>query len=87
MSDLQELRLKRLRWQAQHRGCKETDLVLGRFADRYLLALDEESLGVFEQLLDEDDADIWDWLVRRYAPANLVYEPLLERLRQFSAEH
>ena len=67
-----ETRLKRLRYRSWHRGCKETDLVLGRFADEKLAGLSPEILAVYERLLDENDADIWNWVVGKEAPAEYV---------------
>lgn len=63
-----ENRLKRLRYRSWHRGCKETDIVLGNFADARLYDLDNAALALYEQLLDEDDVDIWNWLTGKEAP-------------------
>ena len=57
-----ETRLKRLRYRSWHRGCKETDIILGNFADDRLETLELPLLDVYERLLDEDDANIWDWI-------------------------
>lgn len=61
-------RLKRLHYQSWHRGCKETDIILGRFADEHLSHVSADMLGLYEQLLDEDDADIWKWLTGKDVP-------------------
>ena len=60
--------MKRLHYRSWHRGCKETDLVLGAFADRHLPTLSPELLALYEALLEEDDADIWAWLTGKNAP-------------------
>jgi antitoxin CptB len=65
MTDELETRKKRLLFQSWHRGSRETDLVLGRFADRYLASMDKPMLDQFEQLLGEEDADIWNWITGR----------------------
>lgn len=54
-------RVKRLYYQSWHRGCKETDLLLGRFADAILTRLDDHELDLYEALLNEHDSDIWHW--------------------------
>lgn len=69
---MNEIRLKRLTFRSWHRGCKETDLILGRFADARLQSLPPELLNTFERLLDENDADIWNWLTGKEAPAEYV---------------
>ncbi|PZP85445.1 MAG: succinate dehydrogenase assembly factor 2 [Azospirillum brasilense] len=77
-----ELWLKRLRYRSWHRGCKETDLVLGRYCDAQLEAMDERGLALFEALLDEEDADIWAWLTDKTPCPKPEFLPLLDALRQ-----
>src|SRR5262245_28494176 len=76
-----ELWLKRLTYRSWHRGCKETDLVLGTYCERNVDALDEKKLALFEQFLDEDDADIWAWLTEKKSCPKTEYTPLLNELR------
>ena len=65
-------RRKRLRFRCWHRGSREADLLLGRFADSHLDAFDAAQIDRFERLLACDDPDIWDWAVRgAAAPAGL----------------
>lgn len=80
-SGQEEVTRRRLRYRSWHRGCKETDLLLGHFADRFLETLPAPELAVYDALLDEDDAHIWDWLVGNSSPADERYLPLLEKLR------
>jgi antitoxin CptB len=63
-----EIRRKRLSFRSWHRGTRETDLILGRFADAYLAGLDEAQLDRYEALLDCPDADIFDWVTGRARP-------------------
>ena len=56
-----ELRIKRLRYRANHRGIKEMDIVLGRFADARLEALSDAQLDDFEALMSEHDRDLLVW--------------------------
>ena len=79
-----ELWLKRLTYRSWHRGCKETDLILGAYCERRLAALSEDELTLFEALLDEDDAEIWSWLTEKTECPNPRYEPLLEEMRQLN---
>jgi antitoxin CptB len=76
---LMNIRLKRLHYRSWHRGCKETDIVLGQFADSALAGLSAEQLDLYEKLLEEDDVDIWNWLTGEPAPA--AYAPLIELLK------
>lgn len=74
-------RIKRLYYQSWHRGCKETDLLLGRFADTALPTLSATELDQYEALLDEQDSDIWKWFSHELPlPAehnNTVWEKLV----------
>lgn len=79
-----ELWRKRLHYRSWHRGCKETDLVLGRYCDAQLDAMDTAAMAQFEALLDEDDSDIWAWLTEKQPCPKPEYAPLLARLKQFS---
>lgn len=77
-----DLWLKRLTYRSLHRGCKETDLVLGNYCTRAIAHLSDDELNLFEAFLDEDDADIWAWLTEKKPCPNGTYEPLLSTLRQ-----
>jgi antitoxin CptB len=63
-----EIRRKRLLFRSWHRGTRESDLILGRFADAHLAGFDEGQLDRYEALLDCPDADIFDWASGRAAP-------------------
>lgn len=78
-----ETRLKRLRYRSWHRGCKETDIILGNFADDRLKSLNPELLDIYEQLLDEDDANIWNWISGKSTPEKSEYEPLIELFKDY----
>lgn len=76
-----ELWLKRLTYRSWHRGCKETDLVLGSYCAQRLEAMDDDHLALFEAFLDEDDADIWNWLTDKVACPKAEYAALIEELK------
>jgi len=73
---------KRLRYQSWHRGCKETDDILGPFADHYLPDCSDEQAKEFAALLTEDDWDIWRWLSSGQ-PMPPEHRALLEHIRSF----
>lgn len=76
-------RIRRMRYRSWHRGCKETDIILGNFCDHHIDGLDDQALDIFEALLDEDDDHIWRWLTHKENSPKAEYEPLLEQLRGF----
>lgn len=69
MTDALEKRRKRLRYRAAHRGMKELDLLIGRFAECHVAALDEEQLGRFEEILEVPEPLLYDWLTGSAEPA------------------
>lgn len=62
---LEEMR-KRLIYQSRKRGILETDLLLSRFAKKYLLDFDREMLTEYDKLLDELDWDIYYWATNNF---------------------
>ena len=68
MTSPSEIRLKRLLFRSWHRGTRESDLILGRFADTHLAEFDDGQLDRYQALLDCPDADIFDWVSGRAAP-------------------
>jgi antitoxin CptB len=61
----EDLRLKRLKFRAWHRGFVEADLILGPFVDHHAAALTPAQLTDLETLLDEADQDIYAWIIGR----------------------
>ena len=57
-----EARLKKLRMRSWRRGMKEMDLILGPYADAQLAQLSPADLDSYEQLLDENDQDLYLWV-------------------------
>ncbi|HET7912847.1 MAG TPA: succinate dehydrogenase assembly factor 2 [Pseudolabrys sp.] len=55
-------RRRRLLFRCWHRGIREMDFVLGRFADAHLAALTESELGVLERWLEVPDQQIFAWV-------------------------
>lgn len=79
-----DIRIKRMTYRSWHRGCKETDIILGHYADHQLAKLDDAQLDLFEQFLDEQDADIWKWLTGELQPPRTEYVALLATLQEYS---
>ena len=79
MSEDTETRLKRLRMRAWRRGMKETDLLLGQFADRALSELNASDLDSFERLLAKNDQDILAWATGASEPPR-EFEALITQI-------
>ena len=47
---------------AWHRGMRETDLILGPFADAHLAEMQDQELAAFEAMLEVPDREILGWI-------------------------
>lgn len=63
MSDDIEVRRRRAAWRAGHRGTKELDLLVGRFAAERLPAMSEAELARFEGFLAASEPELQAWLL------------------------
>jgi antitoxin CptB len=77
-----ETRLKMLSYRAWRRGIRETDLILGPFADAHLAGMTPGQLDAFEALLDQPDQDLYAWVKGAPAPAAFEGE-ILTMIRAF----
>lgn len=82
-SDALENRRKRLQFRAWHRGMREVDLLLGRFADEAIADLDGDDLAAFEALLQLPDPDVLSWVMGGIAVPPEVDTPLLRKILAF----
>ena len=78
-------RRKRLLFRCWHRGTREMDLILGRFADKEIADLGEGELSELERLIEVPDPDLYAGLTgeRELAPAYRT--ALFDRLKAFRA--
>jgi antitoxin CptB len=77
-----ELLIKGLLYRSLHRGCKETDILLGLFAKNKVADFGNEELARYGELVLEDDAIIYDWILqKKLTPAK--YHNLIADIRQF----
>jgi antitoxin CptB len=63
-----DIHRKRLLFRSWHRGTRESDLILGRFADAHLAGFDAGQLDRYEALLECSDVDLFDWITGRATP-------------------
>lgn len=75
----------RLEWRCR-RGIKEMDIICQRFLEQAYPGLPEEQQALFDQILDESDLDILDWVLGRSNPARQEYESLVTIFRQLKPE-
>jgi len=84
-SDGLDERRKRLLFRCWHRGTREMDLIVGRFADAYLAELSDAELTQLEQLIELPDPDLYAALTGAGAIAPAMAGSVFERMRSFRA--
>jgi len=73
---------KRLYWHSR-RGMWELDLLLIPFLEQRYDQLEADDQHAFQQLIDEEDQDLFGWLMRREWPE----DPRLRRVVKMIVEH
>lgn len=85
MTENLETRRKRLRFRSWHRGTKELDLLLGRFADHALAGMSEAELDRFEALLEVPEPALYAWITGQAAPPADFDHEVTRRLLAFTS--
>ncbi|MBW4710303.1 succinate dehydrogenase assembly factor 2 [Roseobacter sp. YSTF-M11] len=62
MNEPRDHRIKRLKMRSMRRGIKEMDLILQRFAEANLDAMDDAGLDLYDAMLSENDHDLYQWV-------------------------
>lgn len=78
-----DARRKRLLFRSCHRGMKETDLLLGRFAERTVATLTDAQVARFEDLLEENDNDLLNWITGRVPVPERFDHDVMGLLKRF----
>jgi antitoxin CptB len=84
-SDGLDDRRKRLLFRCWHRGTREMDLILGRFADAEIGTLADNELGQLERLLEIPDPDLYAALTSDKPLDSEYAGSLFERIKAFRA--
>lgn len=81
-----ETRRRRAIFRSWHRGMREVDLIMGRFAEERIARLNEAELVQYEALLEIPDGDLLSWVTgEQPVPADLD-TPLFRAIRATAAE-
>jgi antitoxin CptB len=76
-------RRKRLLFRCWHRGTREMDLILGRFADAEIGNLSENELDELETLLEEADPDLYAAITGDKVLPSVAAGALFARIKAF----
>lgn len=82
-SDGLDTRRRKALLRAWRRGMRETDLIMGRFADAHLATLSDAELTEYERLLEVRDQELLGWVTGELAVPAAYDTALFRRLRDF----
>lgn len=74
---------KKIIYKSEHRGCKENDLLLGKFTKQHINSLDPSELEILNDILDEADLDIFSWITNKTTPPPKKYIKLIQLIQKF----
>ena len=72
-----------LRWKCR-RGMLELDLLLAPFLENKFSSLSEDEQLLFTRLLDENDQDLFNWLIRTEAPQDVAQTHLIGKILMYA---
>lgn len=78
------IRQKRLVHRSRYRGCREADLIFGRFADAYVKDMDQDALDRYEALIEESDQDLLAWIYERESVPERHDNDIFHLLKRFN---
>ena len=56
------IKRKKLIFRSWHRGTREIDMLLGKFAEEHVPSFSAVQVGEYERLLRNSDPDIYNWI-------------------------
>lgn len=83
MPDNLEMRRKRALYRAEHRGTKEMDVLLGRYAVAELPGMADGALTDFEKFLEVPDQSLQVWILNGNPAADPNFIRLVSAVRAF----
>ena len=78
-----DVRRRQILYRARHRGMREMDLIMGRFADAEIGTLTDDELTEFERLIEVPDRDLLGWITGEIPTPENYDTPLFRRLKGF----
>lgn len=77
-------RRRKILYHAWHRGTRELDLLLGRFADSAIGELSETELDEFEALLEVDDRELFGWILGKQPVPQAAPQAVFAKVMAFA---
>ena len=76
-------RRRRAAYRATHRGTKEMDWLLGRYAEAQLASMPDTELDAFERLIEQQDPYLQQQIMLGTGPSDPEFGSWIERIRAF----
>ncbi len=73
---------KRLIFRSDHRGTKEMDIIMGGFAKEHVPSFNEDELKAYEELLQENDPNLYNWIIDKEQPPADIPLDMLARVKE-----
>jgi len=70
---------KKLRWRCR-RGMRELDVLLTAYLDGPYASASEDLRAAFSDLLEQEDDQLWDWLLGRSAPSDARLQRIVAKI-------
>ena len=63
---------------------KENDILLGEFADKYILKLNDQQLDDLENLMNQNDIDVMNWIIGKVVVPERYNTELMKLIKKFN---
>lgn len=77
---LSDIEYKKLAWHSR-RGMRELDLLLLPFVEFHLRTIPAQEQLLYERLLEEEDQDLYNWLVLRESAPEAALQQMVDLIR------
>lgn len=78
-------RRRKLLFMCWHRGIREMDLIMGRFADDHIDRLSEDQVAELEKLAEQPDQNLLGWFTGEFDTPAEFDTPVFRKMRDFHA--
>jgi antitoxin CptB len=76
-------RRRKLLFMCWHRGIREMDLIMGRFADEHLDRLGDQEIDDLERLAEQPDQNLLGWFTGEFKTPAEYDTPVFRKMRDF----
>lgn len=86
MNDALTKRRKQIIYRSNHRGIKEMDIIIGGYANAFVMDMPVDVLDEFEKIISELDRDLLTWFVGEVEAPKNIKSPLFDRILKYTVD-